>query len=109
MCIRDRSDGKTRYVAYRDSPTTELLQEALGGRAKAAWLAHLIPGKDAMEYENNRQTLQMTQRVLQIRNRPQRPAHEPLGLASDDTAEGGDARGARREGQRAQPDVPGYG
>ena len=47
-----------------------------------------------MEYENNRQTLQMTQRVLQIRNRPQRPAHEPLGLAYDDNAEGGDAGGA---------------
>ena len=46
---------------------------ALGGCAKAAWLTHVIPGHDEMDYDNNRASLQCTARVMQIRNRPCKP------------------------------------
>lgn len=91
LVIGQLADGKTRYVAYRDSPTTELLQEALGGGSKVAWLTHLIPGRESMDYEHNRASLAMTRRVLQIRNRPERANHAPLGLVptvAEDTAHG---------------------
>ena len=83
LVIGQLADGRARYVAYRDSPTTELLQEALGGRAKAAWMSHLIPGHDdVMDYEHNKQCLAMTRGVMQIRNRPQRLGRAPYGLVS---------------------------
>lgn len=91
LVLGQLADGKTRYVAYRDSPTTELLQEALGGRAKVAWLTHLIPGRESMDYEHNRASLAMTRRVLQIRNKPERASRAPLGLAplvEEDVAQG---------------------
>lgn len=87
LVIGQLADGKSRYISYRDSPTTELLQEALGGRAKATWIAHLIPACDSMDYEHNRSSLGMARRVHQIRNRPQRASHEPLGLAPEEEEE----------------------
>ena len=80
-------------------PTTELLQEALGGRARTAWLTHLIPGREAMDYDHNRSSLRLTARVRQIRNRPQRLAYEPLGLAPE-TADGAGAEEKAGAGER---------
>ena len=83
LVVGQLSDGKSRYISYRDSPTTELLQDALGGRAKCAWLTHLIPGSDNMDYDENVATLHMAKRTAKIRNRPQRIQTEPLGLAPE--------------------------
>jgi len=101
LVVGQLSDGKSRYVSYRDSPTTELLQDALGGRAKTAWLTHLIPGRDSMDYEHNRGSLAMAQRVRQIRNRPQRVAGAPLGLA-ETAAEGVGAEAVAEERELAE-------
>ena len=78
------SDGKSRYISYRDSPTTELLQDALGGRGKAAWLTHLVPSRDEMDYDENRSCLRLGQCVAQIRNKPLRIRQQPHGLAPGD-------------------------
>jgi len=96
LVIGQLSDGKSRYVSYRDSPTTELLQEALGGRAKSVWLTHLIPGRDLMDYEHNRQSLAISSRVHRIRTKPQRGVTEPLGLAPE-AAEADGADGVEEE------------
>ena len=53
LVVGQLSEGKSRYISYRDSPTTELLQEALGGRGRSAWLTHLIPGSDILDYDEN--------------------------------------------------------
>lgn len=84
LVVAQLSDGKSRYVSYRDSHTTELLQDALGGRHKAAWLAHIIPGRDSMEYDETAGSLAMAQRVHKIRNRPQKlESLPPHGLAEE--------------------------
>jgi len=68
------ADNKTKYVPYRDSPTTELMQEMLGGRAKVAWLAHVVPGPEG-DFDETVATLKMTQYVNKVRNLPQRLPH----------------------------------
>ena len=68
------ADGKTTYVPYRDSPTTELMQEMLCGRAKVAWLAHVVPGPEG-DFDETVATLQATVRVGKILNTPQRLPH----------------------------------
>jgi hypothetical protein len=87
LVVGQLSDGKSRYVSYRDSPTTELLQDALGGRNRTAWLTHVIPGGDSMNYDETRAGLLFAQRVGKIRNRPQRIGQDglqqPAGLAPD--------------------------
>ena len=90
LVVGQLADGKSRYVSYRDAPTTELLQDALGGRAKTSWLTHLIPGRDAMDYDENRASLQLAKRVMAINNRPQKLDHGPLGLAPDEANGGGE-------------------
>ena len=66
---------------------SELLQDALGGRNRTAWLTHVIPGGDSMNYDETRAGLLFAQRVGKIRNRPQRIGQDglqqPAGLAPD--------------------------
>ena len=107
LIVGQLADGRTRYVAYRDSPTTELLHDALGGRARAAFIAHLIPGRASMDYEHNRASCIMANKVLQVRNRPQRTESEPLGLATasaeaDAAAEAAGAGAEERELEELQ-------
>ena len=61
----------------------------------------LIPGSDTMDYDENVSTLKFAQRVRNIRNRPQRVATEPLGLAPE-VPEKVRMRRARRRNQSAE-------
>ena len=74
--------GKTAYVPYRDSPTTELMQEMLGGRSRSSWLAHVIPGPEG-DYDETTSTLVTTARAGSIMNNPTRLPH---GLAAAEAA-----------------------
>lgn len=56
-----------RYVNYRDSKLTRLLREVLGGRCRAAMVAHVAPGANARD--TTRSTLHYAQRAAAITNR----------------------------------------
>mmetsp|Transcript_37685 Transcript_37685/g.99595 ORF Transcript_37685/g.99595 Transcript_37685/m.99595 type:complete len:535 (+) Transcript_37685:64-1668(+) len=74
LVLSTLADGKAKYVPYRDSPTTELMQEMLGGRARVAWLAHVTPGPEG-DFDETVATLRLAVLVGKIRNAPERLPH----------------------------------
>ena len=74
MVVSALADGKVGIVPYRDAPTTELMQEMLGGRARVAWLAHVVPGPEG-DFDETVSTLRFTTMVGKIKNTPERLPH----------------------------------
>ena len=66
------SAGESKYVPYRDSKLTRLLQDSLGGKAKTTLIATVAPGKDCVE--ETLSTLQYALRARSIQNRPEQHA-----------------------------------
>mmetsp|Transcript_20312 Transcript_20312/g.72302 ORF Transcript_20312/g.72302 Transcript_20312/m.72302 type:complete len:1002 (+) Transcript_20312:38-3043(+) len=66
------ASGDSKYVPYRDSKLTRLLQESLGGRAKTTLIATVSPGRDAVE--ETLSTLQYALRARSIQNKPEQRA-----------------------------------
>ena len=42
-CLVDVSDGKARFVPYRDSKLTFILRDSLGGNSKTVIIANISP------------------------------------------------------------------
>ena len=61
-------DGKCKYVPYRDSKLTRLLQDSLGGNSKTLMVACISPGEN--NYEETLSTLRYAKRAKDIRNKP---------------------------------------
>ena len=66
------SGGDSKYVPYRDSKLTRLLQDSLGGRAKTTLIATVSPGRDACD--ETLSTLQYALRARSITNKPEQHA-----------------------------------
>uniref|UniRef100_A0A8C5GRA3 Kinesin-like protein n=1 Tax=Gouania willdenowi TaxID=441366 RepID=A0A8C5GRA3_GOUWI len=61
-------DGRSRYIPYRDSKLTRLLQDSLGGNTRTLMIACLSPAGD--NYEESLSTLRYANRAKSIQNRP---------------------------------------
>lgn len=61
-------DGRSKYVPYRDSKLTRLLQDSLGGNTRTLMIACLSPSDD--NYEESLSTLRYANRAKSIQNRP---------------------------------------
>ena len=61
-------DGKSKYIPYRDSKLTRLLQDSLGGNTKTMMVACLSPADD--NYDETLSTLRYANRAKSIKNKP---------------------------------------
>lgn len=61
-------DGRSKYIPYRDSKLTRLLQDSLGGNTRTLMIACLSPADN--NYEESLSTLRYANRAKSIRNRP---------------------------------------
>ena len=63
----DISEGKSRFVHYRDSKLTFLLKDSLGGNSKTSIIANISPASTA--YGETLSTLKFAQRAKLIKNK----------------------------------------
>lgn len=61
-------DGRSKYIPYRDSKLTRLLQDSLGGNTRTLMIACLSPAES--NYEESLSTLRYANRAKSIQNRP---------------------------------------
>nr|AZI75699.1 Kif17(S815D)-GFP [Expression vector TaCPdrKif17S815DGFP] len=61
-------DGRSKYIPYRDSKLTRLLQDSLGGNTRTLMVACLSPADN--NYEESISTLRYANRAKSIQNRP---------------------------------------
>ncbi|XP_047438604.1 kinesin-like protein KIF17 [Mugil cephalus] len=61
-------DGRSKYIPYRDSKLTRLLQDSLGGNTRTLMIACLSPADN--NYEESLSTLRYANRAKSIQNRP---------------------------------------
>ncbi|XP_038147165.1 kinesin-like protein KIF17 [Cyprinodon tularosa] len=61
--------GRSKYIPYRDSKLTRLLQDSLGGNTRTLMIACLSPADN--NYEESLSTLRYANRAKSIQNRPQ--------------------------------------
>ncbi|RVE72537.1 hypothetical protein OJAV_G00039610 [Oryzias javanicus] len=62
-------DGRSKFIPYRDSKLTRLLQDSLGGNTRTLMIACLSPA--GSNYEESLSTLRYANRAKSIQNRPQ--------------------------------------
>eukprot|EP00658_Telonema_sp_P-2_P001049 TRINITY_DN10392_c0_g2_i1.p1 TRINITY_DN10392_c0_g2~~TRINITY_DN10392_c0_g2_i1.p1 ORF type:complete len:161 (-),score=17.35 TRINITY_DN10392_c0_g2_i1:127-609(-) len=67
-CISALSDGRSRYIPYRDSQVTRLLSDALGGTARTCMIATVAPTDRS--YDETISTLRFANRAKNIKNKP---------------------------------------
>lgn len=65
-CLVDISQGKKRFVHYRDSKLTSLLKNSLGGNAKTLMIANVSPA--ACSFLETYSTLKFARRAKMIKN-----------------------------------------
>ncbi|XP_068170757.1 kinesin-like protein KIF17 [Antennarius striatus] len=61
-------DGRSKYIPYRDSKLTRLLQDSLGGNTRTLMIACLSPADN--NYEETLSTLRYANRAKCIQNKP---------------------------------------
>uniref|UniRef100_A0A3Q3Q2J7 Kinesin-like protein n=1 Tax=Monopterus albus TaxID=43700 RepID=A0A3Q3Q2J7_MONAL len=61
-------DGRSKYIPYRDSKLTRLLQDSLGGSTRTLMIACVSPADS--NYEESLSTLRYANRAKSIQNRP---------------------------------------
>lgn len=61
-------DGKSKYIPYRDSKLTRLLQDSLGGNTKTLMIAAVSPASS--NFEETLSTLRYANRAKNIKNKP---------------------------------------
>ncbi|XP_024126731.1 kinesin-like protein KIF17 isoform X2 [Oryzias melastigma] len=61
-------DGRSKFIPYRDSKLTRLLQDSLGGNTRTLMIACLSPA--GSNYEESLSTLRYANRAKSIQNRP---------------------------------------
>lgn len=67
-CIKALVEPNSKFVPYRDSKLTRLLQDSLGGNTKTVMCANLGPCGE--NYDETLSTLRYADRAKQIKNRP---------------------------------------
>ncbi len=67
LVINALTDGKSKFVPYRDSKLTRVLQESLGGNARTALIITCSPAKD--NEDETTSTLRFGQRAKAIKNK----------------------------------------
>ena len=66
--IKALVDGRSKYIPYRDSKLTRLLQDSLGGNTKTVMIAAVSPADS--NFEETLSTLRYTNRAKNIKNKP---------------------------------------
>ncbi len=66
--IKALVDGKAKYIPYRDSKLTRLLQDSLGGNTKTVMIAAVSPADS--NFEETLSTLRYANRAKNIKNKP---------------------------------------
>lgn len=66
--IKALVDGKSKFIPYRESKLTLLLQDSLGGNTKTLMIAAISPAHDS--FEETLSTLRYTSRAKNIKNKP---------------------------------------
>lgn len=66
--IQSLVDGKSKYIPYRDSKLTRLLQDSLGGNTRTLMIAAVSPASS--NYEETLSTLRYANRAKNIKNKP---------------------------------------
>jgi len=65
-CLVDVSEGKNRFVPYRDSKLTFILRDSLGGNSKTVIIANISPS--IQNLNETLSTLKFAQRAKLIKN-----------------------------------------
>ena len=66
--IKALVDGKAKFVPYRDSKLTRLLQDSLGGNTKTLMIAAVSPAFS--NFDESLSTLRYANRAKSIKNKP---------------------------------------
>lgn len=69
-CIQALSDKKAKYVPFRDSKLTRLLEDSLGGNSKTSLVVTI--GPSSAHVQESLSALQFGQRAMKIENRPEK-------------------------------------
>ena len=68
-CIQALADGKSKYIPFRDSKLTRLLEDSLGGNSKTSLIVTVGPSFNNMQESIS--TLNFGSRAMKIQNSPQ--------------------------------------
>jgi len=60
--------GTNKYIPYRNSQLTRILQDALGGNSQTIMICAISPAND--NYDENLSTLRYADRAKKIKNKP---------------------------------------
>ena len=66
--IKALVDGKSKYIPYRDSKLTRMLEDSLGGNTKTLMVANISPASH--NFEETLSTLRYAHRAKNIKNKP---------------------------------------
>ena len=69
-CIQALSDKKAKYVPFRDSKLTRLLEDSLGGNSKTSLIVTI--GPSSAHIQESLSAMQFGQRAMKIENRPEK-------------------------------------
>ena len=69
-CIQALSDKKAKYVPFRDSKLTRLLEDSLGGNSKTSLVVTI--GPSTAHVQESLSAMQFGQRAMKIENRPEK-------------------------------------
>ncbi|OMJ83828.1 hypothetical protein SteCoe_15188 [Stentor coeruleus] len=68
-CIQALADKKGKYVPFRDSKLTRLLEDSLGGNSKTSLVVTI--GPSLAHFQESISTLQFGSRAMKVENRPE--------------------------------------
>ena len=68
-CIQALTEGRTRYIPFRDSKLTRLLEDSLGGNSKTSLIVTI--GPSTFNYQESVSSLLFGGRAMKIQNTPE--------------------------------------
>lgn len=68
-CIQALTEGRTRYIPFRDSKLTRLLEDSLGGNSKTSLMVTI--GPSSLNYQESVSSLLFGTRAMKIQNAPE--------------------------------------
>ena len=66
--LADNAEGGNKFVPYRNSALTRILQNALGGNSQTIMICAISPAND--NYDESLSTLRYADRAKKIKNKP---------------------------------------
>lgn len=66
--LAENADGANKFVPYRNSSLTRILQNALGGNSQTVMICAISPAND--NYEETLSTLRYADQAKKIKNKP---------------------------------------